>query len=205
MPNCTVYGMAMTIFLGLSTGATALTMSKERYESVKGGIETEFTSTRASCALLPANARGLCRAEARQKYIVATAALEANFKLSKDGSYKSRITIADADYRVARRICHTKAGDAKKLCMKQARAVQIAAKVDAMRMDESSNANRAVIDDAGARKAVREEEERTEARRDSAIDKRRTQYEISRERCEILAPDAKIICVKDSKRRFDQL
>ena len=190
----------MTMFLGFSIGVTALTMAKDQYQSAKDAIESEYTATKASCASLSSNARELCRAEARQKYIVATAALDVNFKLSKDGSYKSLIAIADADYLVARRICDTKAGNAKSQCLKVARATQIAAKADALATDESSNANRAIINDA----AGREEEERTETRRDSAIDKRRTDYEIAKERCAILAQDARIMCVQESKRRFGQ-
>ena len=114
--------------------------------------------------------------------------------------------MANADYLVAREKCQDKIGDAKPLCVKAARAVQIAAKLDAMSLDDHSLANRAANDrTAAARKARRDDGERAEANKDPASAKRDTEYQIAKEQCERSAGDAKIACLKESKGRFGPL
>jgi hypothetical protein len=194
--------MAMIILLAFAIRATPQSMPIDLYRSTKYGIVAEFDSSVAACSSLSNVARNLCKALARRQYIVAMAVLEASYKPSPEARYKARINIADADYLVAQRLCDNKSGGARNLCLREARGAQMAAKADAIEMDENSNAYRAARNKADARQFTREDEERAEARKDSAFEKRNTEFEISKERCDPLTDRFKVACAEESKRRL---
>jgi hypothetical protein len=206
MQNGNIRAIAITISLVFSAGATALTMSKDQYHSAKRRLASEFDTGREACRSLSGNAIELCRAEAHRQYKVATAVLEVNYQPSRDGSYKARIAIADADYLVARRQCADQAAHVRNVCVRAARAIQIAAKADANALEDTSVMTRAANDRVdAARKALREADERMEVRNDTVTEKGNRDFQISEAKCEMLVDDARIECFKQAKKRLRRL
>ena len=80
---------------------------------------------------------------------------------------------------MAKEKCDDLKGNAKDVCVKDAKAAHTRAKVDA-------KANQKV----------------TEVRKDATEDKRDANYALAKERCDALAGDAKTKCVNDAKARF---
>ena len=171
--------MAVAIGLALSAGATAQVMSKAEFQSAKDSIAAEFTAAKADCQSLAANAKDICIAKADGRDKVAKADLQARYKPSESASYELRLARADADFRIAREICDDKAGNVKDVCVKEAKAAEVAAKSDARTRLKSADA-------------------RNEA--DSA--KRDADYAVAKEKCDRFAGDAKSNCMNDAKVRF---
>ncbi len=103
------------------------------YKAEKERIEAEYKVDKARCDSLAGNAKNICLAEAKGKEEVAEADLEARYKPSKDSRYKARAAKAEADYKVAKERCGDQAGNAKDVCLKEAKAAETAGKADAKR------------------------------------------------------------------------
>lgn len=131
MNRFSISAIAIAIGLAFSSGAMAQTMSKDEYKSAKDGIAAEYKSAKAACGSLSGNAKDICKAEASGKEKVAKAELEAKYKPSVDARYKVRVAKADADYALAKEKCDDLAGNVTDVCVKEAKAVAVAAKADA--------------------------------------------------------------------------
>jgi cytoskeletal protein RodZ len=154
-------------------------LSKAEYNKEKERISAEFKADKARCASLSGNAKDICQEEAKGKEKTAKAEAEASYKGTAAARTDALIARADADYAIAKEKCDDLAGNAKDVCVKEAKAAHTRAKVDA-------KANRKV----------------SEIRKDAAEDKRDASYEVAKERCETFAGDAKAQCVKEAKARF---
>ena len=82
------------------------------------------------------NAEDICLAEAEGKEEVAKAELEARYKPSRENDYQVKVAKAKADYRVAKERCDDRSGNAKDVCLKEAKAAEAAAIADAKRADQ---------------------------------------------------------------------
>ena len=171
--------MAAAIGFAAGTGAMAQTMSKSEYQSSRDGIAAEFTSAKADCQSLSGNAKDICNAKAGGRDKVAKADLEARYKPSESARYELRLARADADYRVAIEICDDSAGNVKDVCVKEAKAAEVAAKADARTKLKSAD-----------------------ARNDADSAKRDADFAVAKERCDRFAGDAKSSCMNDAKLRF---
>ena len=124
--------IAAAISLAFSAGALAAQgMSKEAYKAGKDKIAAEYKSAKAGCGSMSANAKDVCMAEAKGKEKVAKAELEASYQPSDKARIAVGIAKAEADYSVAKEKCDDKAGDAKKACVKEAKAAETRAKAGA--------------------------------------------------------------------------
>ena len=193
--------VAIAIGLAFSTGAMAQSMSKETYKSGKDTVAAEYKSAKLACKAASGNARDICKAEAAGREKVARAELEAKYRPSHDTTYKVRVARADADYAVAREKCDDLAGNLKDVCVKEAKAMSVAAKADAKSQLKVSDANFDAA--ATSAKATRKANDQgIDARTDAAADKRNADYAVAKEKCDGLAGDAKSDCVKAAKVRF---
>ena len=187
MNRSTITAIAAAVSLAFSACAMASTMTKDEYKAGKKGIEADYTSTKAGCGPLLANAKDICQAEAKGKENVALAELEASYKPSAKTRYDVRIAKADADYAVAKEKCDDQTGNAKDVCMKEAKSAHVAAKADAKTQLKTADANKT------AHKQV------ADARKDATADKRDAEYAVAKEKCDALKGDAKDQCVKEAK------
>src|SRR4029077_14540301 len=102
----------------------------------------------------------------------------------------ARVARAEATYEVAKEKCDDLSGNAKDVCMKEAKAAQVKAKADAKVDRVSSDTQNKAADKTA------------EARRDASDDKRNADYKVAIEKCDALSGGAKDACVQDAKARY---
>jgi len=127
-------------------------------------------------------------AEAEQR--IAIANLDAKNKGTVEAQQKARTVRAEAQYKIAREKCDDLSGNAKDVCVKEAKAAETKAKAEA-------KADRRVAE------TRTEAKQRTaDARKDAAEASRDADYRVARERCDQLAGDAKDACMRDVRAKF---
>lgn len=121
---------AAAIF-GFSASVLAQGMSKEEYKAQKEKVETEYKSGKMQCDSLTGNTKDICMAELKGKEAIGKAELEAKYQNTSKARYELELTKADANHAISKEKCDEKNGDAKDLCLKEAKAAYAAAKSDA--------------------------------------------------------------------------
>jgi hypothetical protein len=184
--------MALVAAAGLCVagGVPAQAMSKDAHSTAIKSASEQYKADKAACSSLSGNAKDICIEEAKGKEKVAKADADAAYENTPKAREKARDARADASYAVAKEKCDDLAGNAKDVCVKEAKAAhtkaQADAKVDRVAADSSKDAMTKTAD----------------ARRDAAEDKRDADYKVAIEKCDALAGAAKDGCVRDAKVRF---
>lgn len=159
--------------------AYAATMTKADYKADKTRISADYKADKAACASPVANAKDICMQEAKAKEKVALAELEYGYTGKAADRNKVLIVKAESAYAVAKERCDDKSGNAKDVCVKEAKAVETKALADAKMGKEIG-----------------------EAKKDAASDKLDADYKVALEKCDALAGDAKSGCVAGAKQKF---
>jgi len=141
MKKLTITTAAAAFSLAFSAAAMADSQSKAEYKADKNSIQAEYKSAKAVCDQFKANAKDICVAEAKGKENVALSELEARYHPSPKANYNVLIAKAQADYSVAAQKCDDMSGNAKDVCVKEAKAALSAAKADAQAQMKTANAN----------------------------------------------------------------
>ena len=157
----------------------AATMSKADYKAGKTRISADYKADKAACDSLTANAKDICVQEAKAKEKVARAEIEYGYTGKTADRNKVLVAKAESAYAVAKERCDDLAGNAKDVCVKEAKAVEIKALADAKMGKEIG-----------------------EAKKDAAADKLDADYKVAIEKCDALAGDPKSSCVAAAKARF---
>ena len=192
MNTLNIKTIAIALSLAFSAGAMAQSMSKADYQTGKDRIAAEYKSARGACNSFSGNANDICVAEAKGKENIAKAELETSYKPSAKTKYDVRVAKAEADYAVAKEKCDDLAGNPKDVCVKEAKAAQIAAKADAKAQMKTTAANTTAS------------EKSADARKDARADKTDAEYAVAKEKCDALAGGAKDKCLDDAKLRFNK-
>lgn len=204
MNKLNINAIALAVGLAFSAGAIAQGMSKADYKAGTDRIAAEYKSAKASCASLPGNPGDICLAEATGKEKIAKAELEATYKPGSKARMQVRIAKADADYAVAKERCDDLAGNAKDVCVKEAKAAATSAKADAKAQVTISDANAKADEKTVAARSVASEKT-ADARKDAATDKLDAQYLVAKEKCDTYAGGAKDDCLGQAKARFGKI
>jgi hypothetical protein len=159
--------------------AYAATMTKADYAAGKSRISADYKTDKAACATQAGNAKDICMQEAKAKERVALAELEYGYTGKAADHNKVLVAKAESAYAVAKERCDDQAGNAKDVCVKEAKAVEIKALADAKMGKEIG-----------------------EAKKDAAADKLDADYKVAIEKCDALAGDAKSSCVAAAKAKF---
>jgi hypothetical protein len=159
--------------------AQAATMSKVDYSSGKTRIGTDFKTDKAACASLAGNGKDVCVEEAKAKQKVARAELEYGYSGKPADQNQVRVAMAETTYAVAKERCDDKAGNAKSVCVREAKATETKALADAK---------------LGKEIGV--------ARTDAVQEKRNADYKVELAKCDALAGSAKAACVTTAKANF---
>ncbi|MFO1397704.1 MAG: hypothetical protein U1F48_11635 [Burkholderiales bacterium] len=172
-------------------GAThAATGSRDaRNEAVKQA-EATYKADKDACKALSGNAKDVCMKEAKGKENVAKAEANAAYENTPRAQEKVRKEKADAAYDVAKEKCDDLSGNAKDVCVKEAKAAHTKALADAKVARVSSDTSTNAMQKTAA------------AKRDAAEDKRDADYKVAVEKCDSLAGNAKDACVRDAKARY---
>jgi hypothetical protein len=145
---------------------------------------------KATCDSLSGNAKDICTEEAKGKEKVAKADAEAAFQNTPKARENAREARADANYEVAKEKCDDLAGNAKDVCVKEAKAALTKARADAK------------VDRVAADTRKDSADKTAEAKREAATDKRDADYKVAIEKCDAYSGAAKDTCVRDAKVRF---
>lgn len=170
--------LVVAALLSLSV-AQAATLSKAEYKADKTRISADYKADKAACAAFAANAKDICVQEAKAKETVARAELEYSYSGKPADQTKVLVAKAKSAYAVAKEKCDDQAGNAKDVCVKEAKAVEVKALADAKLGKKIG-----------------------EARKEASDDKTDANYKVALEKCDALAGDAKTSCVAAAKAKF---
>ena len=159
--------------------AYATTMTQADYKAGKTRISADYKTDDAACASLKANAKDVCVQEAKAKQKVALAEIEYGYTGKTADRTKVLVAKAESAYAVAKERCDDQSGNAKDVCVKEAKAAETKALADAKLGKEIG-----------------------EAKKDAAADKRDADYNVAIEKCDAFADGAKDTCIAAAKTRF---
>lgn len=159
--------------------AHAETMSKADYKASKTRIGATYKTDKAACNAQAGNAKDICIEEAKAKEKVARAELEYGYTGKAADRNKILVVKAETAYAVAKERCDDQSGNAKDVCVQEAKAVEKKALADAKMGKEIG-----------------------EARKDAAAEKVDANYKVAIEKCDALSGDAKSSCVAGAKAKF---
>ena len=137
-----------------STATFAQTLlSNTVYDTAKEQIKTSYKAERDACDSMTGNAKDICVETAKGREKVAMAHLQ----VQRTGTAKDQAKLVEARYEaryeVAKEVCDDQTGNAKDVCVKEAKAVHVKALADAKlakevgtaRKDAGESSNRAKI------------------------------------------------------------
>ena len=159
--------------------AQAANMNKDDYKASKARISAAYKADKAACASMTANAKDICIEEAKAKEKVALAENEASYTGKPADMKKVRTVKADTMYAVAKERCDDQTGNAKDVCVKEAKAVHEKALAD-----------------------VKLEKKVGDATQDSMETKRDAEYKVAAEKCDGASGDAKTACMSAAKAKY---
>ena len=193
----------IALALGLSFGVTAFadTMTKAEYKDAKAKIEAIYKAELVPCDSLAGNPKKVCTVEAKGNKKTAMASLDANNEPSAKHQQKASDAKAEAAYDLAHQKCQEQTGNAKDVCIKEAKAAMVTAQADAKALMKTKEATK------DANKTMNKAENKanekvSEARSEAAADKSDAQYKVEKEKCDALAGAAKDNCMAQVKARF---
>ena len=184
-----VFSAAGLAFAG-GVSAAGTTMSKDAHDSAYKDAEAQYKANKAACSNLSGNAKDICMEDAKGKEKVAKAEADAAYKNTPKARENARTAHADATYNVAKEKCDDLSGNAKDVCVKEAKAAYVKAKADAK------------VDRVAADTQSASTEKVAAARKDAAEDKRDADYKVAIEKCDSLSGSAKDACVSNAKARY---
>ncbi len=194
---------SITLALGLafSAGAMAQDMPDSTYHAAKNSIEADYKSDKAACNPLAGNLKDICMVEAKGKENIAKAELDARRNNTTKNHYDVHAARAEAAYAVAREKCDDRAGNAKDVCLKEAKAIETRDKANAEARMKVTKADRKA-DKQTSDAHMKAAEKKGDARHDAAHDKRDANYNVAKEKCDNFAGDAKLNCVDQAKQNY---
>ncbi len=196
----------IALAIGLSFGASAFaadTMTKTEFKDAKAKIEADYKAALVPCDALTGNPKKICTVEAKGNKNVALKVLDAKNDPTAKQQQQASDAKAEATYDLAHQKCQEQTGNAKDVCIKEAKAAQVSAKADAKAQMKSADANK----DANktiTKAANKAGEKVSDARSDAAADKSDAQYKVEKEKCDALAGAAKDNCMTQAKTRFNK-
>ena len=179
--NARHLSVALAALLCLGSAQAATNFSKDTYRGAKAEIKAGYKNEKAACDSLKDNAKDVCVEQAKAGEKVAMAQLEANYSNSPKDEAKLRTAQYEARYAVAKEKCDDLNGNAKDVCVQQAKTNREKAKGEAK-----------------LTKAV------TTAMVDDVSTQMKADYKLAREKCDSLTANAKDICVASAKARYNE-
>jgi hypothetical protein len=171
----------VVIFIASTSAAAKTNEEKSAYQATKNAASADYKAARSACNSFKGNPKGACIEEARAKQTRTKAQAEATYKNTLKARINARKAIAAADYALAKTRCESQAGNARSVCIKQAKALKVATAADA-------TADRKI----------------TEARNAARDDKREAQHKVELEKCDALAGVARESCIALAKVQFSR-
>jgi hypothetical protein len=201
MKSHTLSHIAFALSLTFGVAAQAQTMSKAEYKSAKEKIEADYKAAQVPCASLSANPKKICTVEAKGNERIALANLDASNKPSAKSQREVRDVQANAVYDLAKQKCQDLAGNAKDICIKEAKSAETSAKAEAKLQLKTSEA-KADAKNTTQQANNKANEKVQDARSEAITDKSDAQYKVEKEKCDTFSGAAKDTCLTQAKVRF---
>lgn len=182
--------LMLTAAVSCAFAGNAMALTKAEYKTQQDQLSADYKANRGHCALLKDNAQDICEAESKGVEKVAKAELEAQYKPSAKNNQKVALAKADALYDIAKEKCDDLSGNAKDVCVKDAKAAYVKGKEDA-------KVTKAAADTSKDKAATM-----TEVKKEASAEKREAEYKAAKERCDSLAGAAKDACLNDAKVKY---
>lgn len=182
--------LMLTAVMSCAFAGNAMALTKEEYKAQNDRISADYKASRDKCGTLKDNAKDICISEAKGVEKVAKAELETQYKPDPRNTEKVAFAKADAAYDTAKERCDDQKGNAKDVCIKDAKAVQVKAKEDARVVKTSADTSKD------------RSEKMADTRKEAGSEKRDAEYKAARERCDALAGPAKDNCQNDAKAKY---
>ena len=180
MKNMLSHLFACSLAFGFATTASAATAeAKAAYGAAKDNATANYKMARAKCDALSDNPKKVCIEEAKAAEKRSKAEAEAQYKNTPKAHMNARIAAADGDFSVAKAKCDAHSGNAKDVCVKEAKAMHTKAVVDAK-----------------ASKEIRE------IKSEASHDKHDADYKVALEKCDALAGTSKDACIANAKSTY---
>ena len=119
--------------IALASVAGAQTMTKQAYEAEVDKIDASYKAEKERCDALSGNKKDICEAEAKAKRDIAKSNAEAGYKNTDNARRDAVNKKAEAEYDVAKEKCDDLSGNAKDVCVIDAKAARERAKAAAKR------------------------------------------------------------------------
>ena len=192
MKHLKLLALISSAFATLPASAADSTMSGAQYQAALDEVAAKYSADKATCKAMSGNAKDICMEESKGRERIAKAQLNQTYRPSASNQYSLGMAKATAAYAIAKETCDDVTGDAKSVCRTQAKTTFTKAKAD-LELAQTSSSTSAESKNkmAGAREEANEE-------------KREADYKLAKSKCELLADNAKDVCIKDAKRRFGQ-
>ena len=168
------------LFVGLA-GAASANLTKPVYSTAKDEVKAMFKAEKDKCDALSGNAKDVCVERAKGHEKVALAHLEYQYTGKEKDRNDYLEARFDAKYKIAKEACDSLSGNAKDVCVADAKAAHDKAKADL-------KANKKIA----------------EAQSDQMETKLKADYKAANERCDALSGDAKDSCQASAKARYFQ-
>lgn len=171
--------LAATFCLGASA---ATTMAKGTYDGAKDDIKATYNVAHDQCLTKSGNEKDVCMEVVKGQEKIALAHLEYHYTGKEKDRLKLHEAIYDARYDVAKEKCDDLSGDAKDVCVREAKTERDKAKA-------STKLDKKV----------------TQAFTDAEAAMRKADYKLAKEKCDTLSGDKKDICEVSVKSRYPEM
>jgi len=195
--------IALAVSLAFSAGAMAATLSKDDYKARQNAIAAGFKIDKSACAALSGNPKDICVTEAKGKVKIAKADLDFVYNPSPKMHYKALVAKAEAKHSVAKERCDESNGNAKDVCLKEAKAARITAEAEATLQLKTTKADTTAYEKSIAAYNVANAKT-VDAAKDATEETRDAQYAVAKEKCGTYAGTAKDLCLNQAKVRFSK-
>lgn len=176
------FAAALSLSALLATApAQAAQVNKAEYKAGKDKIEADYKADKAACTSMTGNAKDVCQEEAKAKEKNAKAALEFAYTGKAADGQKVLKVKADTAYDVAKEKCDDQSGNAKDVCVQEAKTARTKALADVTMAKEIGKAGKESMDD-----------------------KRDAEMKLAREKCDALSGDAKSSCLDSAKQQYSK-
>jgi hypothetical protein len=105
-----------------SLASAADTMTREAVKAENDKVDAAYKADKERCDALSGNQKDICEAQAKAKRDIAKADIDARNKNTPAARRDAAVKKADAEYEIAKERCDDLAGNAKDVCVKDAKA-----------------------------------------------------------------------------------
>lgn len=118
-----ILAVAFSSAILTATAAEKTDQTKAEYNAAKARADADYNVSRQRCKDFSGNDRDVCIEKAKAKLTKVRADAKAKFQGTREAKLEAREDVIEAEFKVAKERCDSFAGDAKDVCVAEAKAV----------------------------------------------------------------------------------